>query len=134
MLRAKYVASFIGQNPAEATFVDLYQIAGHRVLQAGKLKEMQAYRELAKLGVVSTEDEYAGGHIYFDLVPTGLPLEAKGRFICSCPPPDRSWYCWADRNVLKISGLTEVSRLASEMPPWDELVFSKNDLETLPRA
>jgi len=134
MLRAKYVASFIGQNPAEATFVDLYKIADHRILKACELKEMSAHHELEKLGVVSTEDEYAGGHLYFDLVPTGSPPEAKGRLICSWPPPDRSWYRWADRNRLKISALTEASRLAQEMPPWDELDLSKNDLETLPRA
>ena len=134
MQRAKFVASFIAQNPAEATFVDLYEIANHRILKADELGEMQAHRELEKLGVVSTEDEYAGGHLYFDLVPTGSPPEAKGRLICSWPPPDRSWYRWADRNRLEISALTEASRLAQEMPPWGELVLSKSDLDALPRA
>ncbi|MBU1210528.1 MAG: GIY-YIG nuclease family protein [Alphaproteobacteria bacterium] len=132
MQRAAYVASFIGQVAGAATFVGLYEISGHRLLEAGELRSMSAYQELANLGVEISEAEQAGGHLLFDLQPAGFLEDFSGRMICKWPPPDRAWYRWADRNSLEISAIAETNRFIADLPKWDELVLSRTDLATLP--
>ncbi|MEO1206475.1 MAG: GIY-YIG nuclease family protein [Pseudomonadota bacterium] len=133
MQRATYLASFIGQDAGAATFVGHYRIAGHRQLEAGEIHSIAEYQVLATLGVEPTPEETNGRHLYFDLEPAEALADWSGRLICKWPPPDRSWYRWADRNTLEIEALSESSCFAERMPDWDDLVLTQADLKSLPR-
>lgn len=134
MQRAAYLASFIGQDVGAATFVGLYRIAGHRPLAPGEIDDIAEYQVLATLGVVPTPEQSSAGHLYFDLEPVEVLADWSGRLICRWPPPDRSWYRWANRNTLDIAALVETSRFAEPMPNWDEIVVSLTELEMMPGA
>lgn len=89
---------------------------------------------LAALGCVPTQDQVDGGHLYFDLERCEPLAEWWGRPIYKSPPPDRSWYRWADRNTLEIDATCERTRFAERVPDWDKLVLTRTDLEAMPRA
>ncbi|MCH9806884.1 MAG: GIY-YIG nuclease family protein [Alphaproteobacteria bacterium] len=134
MQRATYLASFIGQGAGRATFVGLYRITGQRQLAPGEIDDIAEYRVLAGLGVEPSTEEVQAGHHYFELSMSEHFADWSGRLICKWPPPDRSWYRWASRNVLEIEALCETSRFEQRMPSWDELVMTRADLEAMPRA
>ncbi len=133
MQRAEFLASFIGQNAGMATFVGLYRIAGQRQLAPGELADIPEYQVLASLGVKPSTEEVQAGHLYFDLARSEYLAGWSGRLICKWPPPDRSWYRWANRNVLEIEALSESTCFEERMPSWDELVMTRADLEAMPK-
>ncbi len=45
--------------------------------------------------------------LWFDLEPTNFYEEWKGRLIVDWPPPEISWWRWADRNRIPISLIHE---------------------------
>jgi hypothetical protein len=70
--------------------------------------------------------------LWFDLAPTAFYQDWKGRLIVAWPPPERSWWRWADRNRIGVSTIHEQSILDAAMPPWDELGFTWDELKVLP--
>lgn len=127
MKNAKYVASFIGHDPAKALFVGLYKRHGQKLQAPEKLRSVPAVKEL--------ERSY-GGHIktrkqlWFDLrLREDFLGQWKGKLEIEWPGKEINWHRFADRAVFKVLAIHEES-LLSEKPPnsyrkwdlqWDQL-------------
>jgi len=70
----------------------------------------------------------------FDLPVLPWHQDWKGRLIVGWPPPDRSWWRWADRNIFPVEAILPESQFAKAMPVWDELVLGWNELSILPQS
>jgi len=133
MLSAGYVASFIGHEPGKALFVGLYSIGVSKPLSRDEFWQVPAYAEMKAFGMKGLfEDEGRSTVLWFDLLPTDLYVPWKGKLIVGWPPPERSWWRWADRNTIPILAILEDSALDSAMPKWNEIALSWEQLGVLP--
>jgi hypothetical protein len=133
MLRAKFVASFIGHEAGKAVFVGLYEVKGHKPLSYDQYWEEPRNLELRdKYGMAGSPDNHSTT-LWFDLVPLAFRKEWKGKLIVCWPGQELSWWRWADRNEFRVHAITEDSILVREMPKWDRLTLSWNELEALPK-
>jgi len=132
MLKAKYVASFIGHEPGKALFVGLYEVNGYKQLTYDLYwKEpliIELHDKYGMEGMTNRESKC----LWFNLVPLKFYSKWKGKLIISWPGIERSWFRWAERNEFEIHAITEDSILISEMPEWDKLILKWNELEQLP--
>jgi hypothetical protein len=141
MLRAHHVASFIGQTAGEATFVGLYRIGEatplsredfwdkpvHKTLKAFDMTKLRAF------GMRGIDDDPRDTVLWFDLVLTDFYAHWKGKLVISWPPPERSWWRWAHKNVMPVHSILEESSLEPDMRRWDEIDLSWDELAVLPR-
>jgi hypothetical protein len=133
MLRAKFVASFIGHEAGKAVFVGLYKVNGHRPLSYEQYWKKPLNMDLkVKYGLEGKTDNDRPT-LWFDLVPMPFRKEWKGKLIVCWPGKEVSWWRWADRNEFQVHAITEDSILVREMPRWDRLVLSWSELEVLPK-
>ncbi len=133
MKRAAYVAAFIGQEPGKALFVGLYSIKGSKPITRKQFWKIPAYIELKSLGMRGFTDESPRSSIlWFDLALTEFYAAWKGKLIVGWPPPERSWWRRAHRNVFPVLAILEDSALNSAMPQWDEMVLTWDELRILP--
>ncbi|MEQ1730721.1 MAG: GIY-YIG nuclease family protein, partial [Vicinamibacterales bacterium] len=58
--------------------------------------------------------------------------EWSGRLVLRWPPPERSWWRWADRNAMPIDTIHAESVLAERLPEWNALVLTWLGLQDLP--
>ena len=133
MLRAKFVASFIGHEPGKAVFVGLYKVNGHKPLSYDQYWDEPKNAELKNKYGVGGPTEKDSTTLWFDLVPLEFRKEWKGKLIVCWPGQELSWHRWANQNEFQIHAITEDSILSREMPKWDRLVLSWNELEVLPK-
>lgn len=134
MSRSKFIASFLGQEPGKALFVGLYEQCGSRPLTRKEYWKLPEYLELVEYGMGGFSDSDERKTIdYFDLQLMSFHQEWKGKLIVKWPGLERSWYRWADRNVMPIHAILEDSILDSEMPEWNRLNLSWQELRLLPR-
>lgn len=71
--------------------------------------------------------------LWFDLAITDFYGQWKGKLVVDWPPPERSWWRWADRNAVPVHAiLEEDSALDARMPSWDEIVLNWDELGILP--
>ena len=75
----------------------------------------------------------ASTQLWFDLVLLDVRKEWKGKLIVCWPGKELSWWRWADQNEFQIHAITEDSILDREMPKWDQLVLTWNELAVLPK-
>ena len=106
MMKAAYVASFIGSEPGKALFVGLYQRRGWKPLTYDQLLKVPAYREMKSFG--STGDS-RDSILLFDLELTDFYAHWKGRLIVLWPGLERSWWRWANRNEMLIDAILQDS-------------------------
>ena len=130
-----YVASFIGQESGKATFVGVYKIVGSKPLSLEAFWRVPEYIELQPLGSKSwfTKNSERSFVRFFDLVLTDIYSEWSGKLIVRWPPPERSWWRRADRNVMPVHAILEESAFDPEMPAWQEIEFGWSALQVLPR-
>jgi hypothetical protein len=136
MLEAKFIASFIGHEPGKALFVGLYSIGKTRPLTYNQYWEVPGYIEMKVFGLEGfTEDEAKtrSALLWFDLALTDFCAIWKGKLVVGWPPPERSWWRRAHRNVFPVHAILEDSALASVMPPWDQIDLGWDELRVLPR-
>jgi hypothetical protein len=111
MLRAKFVASFIGHEAGKAVFVGLYKVNDHKPLSFDQYwKELANVELKAKYGMVGMTDKHSTT-LWFDLVPLAFRKEWKGKLIICWPGKEVSWWRWADRNEFRVHAITEDSIL-----------------------
>jgi hypothetical protein len=133
MSRAKHVAAFIGQEPGKALFVGLYSVQGSKPISRQEFWAVPANVELKALGMNGfTEDSTRSSCLWFDLELTDFYANWKGRLIVGWPPPERSWWRWADRNEFPVLAVLEDSALDAAMPEWDAINLSWEELAVLP--
>jgi len=126
MLSASYVASFIGHEPGQALFVGLYKIGKTKPLTYTQYWQVPEHIELKKLGMKGFSGTKRPQCLWFDLKLTDFYSEWKGKLIVDWPPPERSWWRRAHRNVMPIHAILEDSALG-------ELDFSWSQLAVLPK-
>jgi hypothetical protein len=72
--------------------------------------------------------------LWFDLQPTPVCQDWKGKLVLDWPGGERSWCRWADRNAFPIQAILEESILVPRMPTWEKLVLSWDKLKILPNS
>jgi hypothetical protein len=133
MLRAKYVASFIGHEAGKALFVGLYEVNDHWSLSFEQYWKEPTLHELKTKYEMRGMTDKSATSLWFDLVILPFHEEWKGKLIICWPGKELSWWRWADRNEFAIHAITEDSLLDRKMEKWDELVLSWNELEVIPK-
>jgi hypothetical protein len=136
LLRAKHLASFIGHEADRAVFVGIYDVVGSEQITRAECNLRQDYRRLIDLGMDPwDESDPRQDALFFDIRATNHMGDWKGRLVVDWPPPERSWYRWADRrrNIFPVRAIHEDSLLASAMPAWQELSLTWAELKALPR-
>jgi GIY-YIG catalytic domain len=56
----------------------------------------------------------------------------KGKLVIGWPPPERSWWRRAHRNVFPVHAILEDSAVAAAMPAWDQIDLGWDELRVLP--
>ena len=128
-----HLLSLIGNEPGQAKFVGLYAIRDAKPITRDEFWRIPAYRELREYGMEGWSE--ADNHrevLWFDLSPTEFYADWKGRLIVGWPPPERSWWRRAHRNEFPVHALLRDSSLDAEMPEWDRLDLTWNELGVLP--
>ena len=131
MTKAEYIASFIGHASGKALFIGLYKRGKWRKMSFKEYRNLPAHKELATFGHQGIPKDWPA-ILWFDLKLTDFYRNWQGKMIVNWPGSERSWYRWADRNEFKIEAILEESVLDSEMPAWDTLVLTWDELRVLP--
>lgn len=132
LLKARYLASFIGHEAGQALFVGLYEMRGGARVPPEAYWAMPANRVLHEYGTRGPEEGQQP--VWFDLARTPLLAEFKGRLIVQWPGIERAWWRWAARNVMPVRAILPDSALVPAMPGWHSLVLSWTELQALPTA
>ncbi len=131
--KADYLASFIRHRAGSALFIGLYEVAGRRLLNVDECLARPAHRELMSLGMSGFKaTDNRDSITEFELLRTNWHSDWRERLIISWPPPERSWYRWADRNRFEVEAIAEESVLTPPVPEWSELVIRWNELGHIP--
>jgi hypothetical protein len=134
MLRAKYVATFIGHASGKAIFVGIYKIGQSRPMTFDEYWARPEYIEMRdKFGMTGFSGTKRTSLLWFDLELTDNCSEWKGKLIIRWPPPDISWWRRAERNDIPIHSILEDNTLDGAMPQWDQLVLPWDALGILPQ-
>jgi hypothetical protein len=131
LLRAKALVSLVASAPRKAMFIGLYRNAGSKPLSYKQYWAKRENRELSARGMTG----FGGNRphiLWFNLVRTDFHANWSGRLVVNWPGGERSWWRWADRNQFAIDTILPVSAAEQTMPPWRELVFTWNELKSLP--
>lgn len=135
MLKAGYLASFIGTAPGEAIWVGLYEIAGAEPITLEQFRARPEYRELMQHGHIPVPEGDTREIIqYFDLVRLDAWREWLGRLTIGWPAPERSWWRRAHKNRLPVLSISRESQFVRHIPDWRDAVFDWVTLNALPRS
>lgn len=133
MVGESYVASFIGHEPGRALFIGLYSIKSSRHMTREEYWQVPAYIEMKAFGMQGfSEEDARTSCLWFELGLTDFYQAWKGRLIVEWPPPERSWWRRAHRNVMPVHAILEDSALDASMPEWNEIVLTWEELGVLP--
>ena len=132
MLAAKYVASFIGHEPSKALFVGVYSIGKAKPLTYNEYWKVPAYVEMKKFGMKGFTGQSRSSILWFNLVLADIYASWKGKLVIGWPPPERSWWRRAHRNLFPVNAILEESALDTAMPAWDQINLGWDELRVLP--
>lgn len=139
MLRAKYVASFIGlekrkgSSEQAAVFVGLYRVGDHRPLTYKQFWAVRAFQEMKqKFGLKGFVEGERPSLLWFDLAITNLYKKWQGKLVIEWPRPPIKWSRFANRANFPISAILEDSVLHEAMPDWKDCIWSWAELSILP--
>lgn len=132
---AKFVASFLGQEPGKALFIGLFSVGNTKRLTYEEYWRVPAYAEMKKFGMIGfKEDSQRLSTLWFDLEILDFYAQWKGKLVVGWPPPERSWWRRAHRNILPVAAIHDTSVLVAAMPDWQKLVMSWEQLALLPNS
>lgn len=106
MTRAMHLASFVGQHAGQAVFAGLFDVRGSKPLSHAEYMALPGNQELMAYGMRGRGGDVPGSLI-FDLVPASAYADWIGRLVVDWPPPERSWWRWADRNAVPVRAILE---------------------------
>jgi len=132
MLKARYVASFIGHQPGKALFIGLYRIGDSHPLTYEEYWRVPAYEEMKAFGMRGFVEASRDYCLWFDLQLQDFYKHWKGKLVIGWPPPELSWWRRAERNQFPVIAVTEDSSLDAAMPDWNDLVLRWDELSVLP--
>lgn len=129
-----FVASFVGLHPGKAWFVGLYAITASKSITNRQFWKTPAYVELKKLGMRGwvRKESSRSTILRFDLKLQDFYSHWKGKLVISWPSPELAWWRRGDRNAFSVLSVLEESAFDAEMPAWDELDLSWEQLAVLP--
>ncbi len=128
-----YVASFIGHEAGRALFVGLYEIASSTPMTLEQYWQVPAYQEMKTFGMQGfTADDGRNSLLWFNLILMDSYADWKGKLVIGWPPPERSWWRRSHRNEMPVLAVHEESLLDTEMPEWDEINLTWDELSVLP--
>jgi hypothetical protein len=133
MTKARYVASFIAHGGGKALFVGLYKIGKTKPLTHAQYWRVPVHVELKKLGMTGFVTESRASCLWFNLTLMDFYTSWKGKLIVDWPPPERSWWRRAHRNVIPVHAVLEDSALDAAMESWNEIDFTWNEIAILPK-
>lgn len=131
MTRARYIASFIGQESIAATYAGFYRIGSWETLDHAGYMTFPGNSELEKLGMAGRTPEMPDC-LAFELDPLELFAEWIGRLVITWPKPYQQWWRWAGRGSFPVAAITPESRFVRGVPDWKELILSWRELQALP--
>jgi hypothetical protein len=141
MLKAKYVASFIGLESRKgikehaAVFVGLYRVGEHNRLTYQTFWQKKAYKRLKQYGMRGFTKEDIKSRpfvLWFDLTITEFCRSWQGKLIIDWPPPAITWARFANKAQFPISAILQDTVLYQTLPHWTELVLPRVKFEDLP--
>ena len=138
MLRAKYVASFIGLEKRKgsteqaAVFVGLYKVGDHRPMTHKQFWEVPAFLEMKKFGMRGFVEGDRSSLLWFDLTIIDFYKKWQGKLIVEWPRPPIKWSRFANRAKFPIIAISEDSLLHEAMPDWRDCIWSWAELSILP--
>jgi hypothetical protein len=133
MTRAGYVASFIRHDSDNALFIGIFAIAGSKRITRQQFWRIPANAELrAKYGMRGIGEKPGATCLWFDLAPTEICADWKGKLIVNWPPPPRAWWRRAHKNTFSITAILRESALVLPQKDWRQMVFGWEELDDLP--
>jgi len=129
LMKAEIAASFIAQDDEKALFVGLYHRKGWRPITNKQYWAIPENAEMKPFGLGGIRDRETAQ--WFDLELMDTYKEWKGRLVVKWPP-GRLWWRWAKSNDFPIHAIHEESLLDAEMPAWERLSLTWEDLRVLP--
>lgn len=133
MTKARFIASFIGQEAGKATYAGLYRIGDHQILDHAGYGSFPGNAELEALGMSGRHSDM-GDCLAFELELLNHWQDWTGRLTIRWPKPHQNWWRWAGRGVFAIESIESESRFVRGMPAWNELVLGWNELNSLPAS
>lgn len=133
MKKAKYIASFIGQETRLATFAGFYSIGTALKLDLEGYRSFPGNSELEALGMSGRSPEM-GGCLAFELVELPFHPDWIGRLVIEWPKPYQQWWRWGGRGAIPVSSIDPESRFVTQVPDWADMVFAWSELKTLPQT
>ena len=133
LAKASHLASFIADGSGKALFVGLYDVVGHRTVDREQWLAIPENRALIDLGMLTWVEKGRDSAKWFNLPSRELYQNWSGKLVVGWPPPDRSWYRWADRNIFPVISIHEENVLERPALSWDQLVLSWAELSVLSR-
>jgi hypothetical protein len=133
MAGASHVISFVAHGAGKAIFIGIYEIKGSKMITFDQFWKMPAHREMQNYGMKGfTFEERRPSIRLFDLAPTQLYSNWKGKLVIDWPGGERSWWRWAARNTFPINAIAEESLLVPRPMEWFELILDWKELSDLP--
>lgn len=133
MTRARYIASFIGQEPVTATFAGIYRIGEWESLDLEGYRQFPGNSELEALGMSGRSADMPEC-LAFELEPLEHYREWVGRLSITWPKPYQQWWRWAERGQFFVESIEAESRFVRGMPDWKDIVLSWHELQLLPAS
>lgn len=133
MTRARFVASFIGQDAGTATFAGLYEIGTWSTLDAAGYGAFPGNEELVALGMGGRSPDMPDC-LAFDLDPLGHFEEWTGRLTIQWPRPYQKWWRWGASGQFPVLTIEAESRFVRSMPNWQEIILTHAELQSLPSS
>ncbi|SEN37869.1 hypothetical protein SAMN04488003_11473 [Loktanella fryxellensis] len=128
--RRPFMASFIARGDGALVFAGLFARQGWGLRTAAELNGdpmQQAVQARTGNWTFDGDDRSV-----FDLVPHAALHDLIGR-LAIADPGGRTYMRLADTTPLPIVEISPVARLVPEMPSWDRLILSADDIAHLPR-
>ncbi|HEY3637267.1 MAG TPA: GIY-YIG nuclease family protein [Rhizomicrobium sp.] len=130
MVGRGHLASFISHGAGRALFIGLYKIDAAKPVTFDEFLAIPRNVELRSLGMESNRTRPL--ILWFDLRAEDFYPAWKGKLIVGWPPPDRTWYRRAHKNVVPVRAILEDSALDGAMPEWNSLDLTWAQLRVLP--
>ena len=131
---SKYIANVRPRSVwgrSQLTLSSLSSRARARISQS--CEALQSPTEMKSFGMRGfTDQDTRDSILWFDLAVTEFYADWKGKLVVGWPPPERTWWRRAHKNVMPMLAVLEESTLDAAMPEWDHLDLRWDELAVLP--
>lgn len=130
--KASHIVSCIGHEAGKALFIGVYRVEGWEEMLGREWRELENSKFLLGLGDRGPKPDSQKKIFRLNLMDAMAAW--KGKLVLDWPPPERSWWRRAHKNVMTIHAIHEESVLVRAMPYWTELALTWTELQSLPKS